>query len=93
MVVVGLMSGRKAEVDFGLILSRRLHVVGSLLRSRPREEKARLVADFTAFALPRLRDGRLRPVVDRTFPLERAADAYQALERGGAFGKIILSKV
>lgn len=93
MVVVGLMSGRKAEVDFGLVLSRRLHVMGSLLRSRPREEKARLVADFTAFALPRLRDGRLRPVVDRTFPLERAADAYQALERGGAFGKIILSKV
>ncbi len=91
MVVVGLVGGRKAEVDLGLVLSRRLHVIGSLLRSRPREEKARLVASFTAFALPRLRDGRLRPVVDRTFSLERAAEAYQALERGGAFGKIVLS--
>jgi putative PIG3 family NAD(P)H quinone oxidoreductase len=93
MVVVGLVGGRKSEVDLGLVLSRRLHVVGSLLRSRPREEKAQLVADFTAFALPRLRDGRLRPVVDRVIPLERAAEAYQALERGGAFGKIVLSMV
>lgn len=93
LVVVGLVGGRKAEMDLGLILSKRLHVIGSVLRARPREEKARLVADFTAFALPRLRDGRLRPVVDRVIPLERAAEAYQTLERGGAFGKIVLSMV
>ena len=68
-------------------------MIGSVLRARPRDEKARLTADFAAFALPRLRDGRLRPVVDRVLPLERAAEAYQALERGGAFGKIILSTV
>jgi putative PIG3 family NAD(P)H quinone oxidoreductase len=93
LVLVGLVSGRKAEVDLGPILSRRLKVIGSVLRARPREEKARLTADFAAFALPRLRDGRLRPVLDRVFPLERAAEAYQALDRGGAFGKIILSMV
>lgn len=93
LVLVGLVSGRKAEVDLGPILSRRLRVIGSVLRARPREEKARLTADFAAFALPRLRDGRLRPVVDRTFPLERAAEAYQALERGGVFGKVILTMV
>jgi NADPH:quinone reductase-like Zn-dependent oxidoreductase len=85
------VGSRKAEVDLGLILSRRLKVIGSLLRARPREEKARLTADFAAFALPRLLDGRLRPVVDRVFPLERAAEAYKALERGGTFGKIILA--
>jgi NADPH:quinone reductase-like Zn-dependent oxidoreductase len=90
---VGLVGGRKAEVDLGLLLGKRLHVIGSMLRARPREEKARLVADFTAFALPRLRDGRLRPVVDRIIPLERAAEAYQALERGGAFGKVVMSMV
>jgi putative PIG3 family NAD(P)H quinone oxidoreductase len=91
LVVVGTVGSRKAEVDLGLILRRRLKVVGSVLRARPREEKARLTADFAAFALPRLLDGRLRPVVDRVFPLERAAEAYKALERGGAFGKIILA--
>jgi len=93
LVVVGLVGGRKAEMDLGLILGKRLRVIGSVLRARPREEKARLVADFSAFALPRLRDGRLRPVVDRVIPLERAAEAYQAVERGGAFGKIVLSMV
>jgi putative PIG3 family NAD(P)H quinone oxidoreductase len=91
LVVVGTVGNRRAEVDLGMILSRRLKVIGSVLRARPREEKARLTADFAAFALPRLRDGRLRPVVDKVFPLERAAEAYKTLERGGAFGKIILS--
>jgi len=90
-VLVGLVSGRKAELELGPIMSRRLRIVGSVLRARPREEKAGLVADFAAFALPRLRDGRLRPVVDRTLPLERADEAYKALERGGVFGKIILT--
>ena len=91
LVVVGTVGNRRAEVDLGQILHRRLKVIGSVLRARPREEKARLTADFAAFALPRLRDGRLRPVVDKVFPLERAAEAYKTLERGGAFGKIILS--
>ena len=91
LVLVGLVSGRRAEVDLGLILSRRLRVLGSVLRPRPRDEKARLTADFAAFALPRLRDGRLRPVVDRTFPLEQAAEAHKAFERGGIFGKVILT--
>jgi putative PIG3 family NAD(P)H quinone oxidoreductase len=93
LVVVGAVGSRKGEVDLGLVLSRRLRIIGSVLRARPRDEKARLTADFAAFALPRLRDGRLRPVVDRVLPLERAAEAYQALERGGAFGKVILSTV
>lgn len=93
LVVVGTVGSRKAEVDLGFLMSRRLRVIGSVLRARRREEKARLTADFAAFALPRLRDGRLRPVVDRIFSLERAAEAYKALERGGAFGKIILSMV
>ncbi len=92
-MLVGLVAGRKAEVDLGLVLRRRLRVIGSVLRARSREEKAKLVADFAAFALPRLREGRLRPVVDRVIPLERAAEAYKALERGGAFGKIILAAV
>jgi putative PIG3 family NAD(P)H quinone oxidoreductase len=91
LVLVGLVSGPKAEVDLAVVLRNRLRVIGSLLRARPREEKARLVTDFAEFALPRLRDGRLRPVVDRVIPLERAAEAYRELERGGVFGKIVLS--
>jgi len=91
LVLVGLTAGPKAEVDLRPVLSRRLHMVGSVLRPRSREEKARLVAGFAGFALPRLKDGRLRPIVDRVIPLERVAEAYRDLERGGAFGKIVLS--
>lgn len=91
LVLVGLLAGRKAEVDLGPVLSRRLRIVGSVLRPRSRVEKALLVSDFNAFALPRLKDGRLRPVVDRVVPFDKAADAYRALERGGVFGKVVLS--
>ena len=91
LVLVGLTAGPKAEVDLRPVLSRRLHLAGSVLRPRSREEKARLVAGFAGFALPRLKDGRLRPIVDRVIPLERVAEAYRDLERGGAFGKIVLS--
>ncbi|HXO20452.1 MAG TPA: NAD(P)H-quinone oxidoreductase [Thermoanaerobaculia bacterium] len=90
MVLVGLTAGRRADVDLGVLLSRRLRVFGSVLRARSREEKARLVADFTAFALPRLADGRLRPVIDRVLPFERIAEAYAALAKGGVAGKVVL---
>jgi putative PIG3 family NAD(P)H quinone oxidoreductase len=90
LVLVGLIAGPRLELDLSPVLRRRLRVIGSVLRYRPREEKARLVADFTAFALPRLRDGRLRPVVDRVFPLAAAAEAYKTFLRGAVFGKIVL---
>ena len=90
LVLIGLLGGRKVEVDLGAVLSRRLRIVGSVLRPRSRAEKAQLVEAFAAFALPRLRDGRLKPVVEKVIPFERAAEGYKALERGGAFGKIAL---
>jgi NADPH:quinone reductase len=72
------------------VLSRRLRVIGSVLRSRSRAEKAELVAAFQAFAGERLEDGRLHPVIERIFPLEQAADAYAHLERGAGLGKVLL---
>jgi NADPH:quinone reductase-like Zn-dependent oxidoreductase len=64
--------------------------VGSVLRSRSRAEKAGLVASFADFGLPRLADGRLRPVIDQVVPFARVADAYRDLEQGGVFGKVVL---
>jgi putative PIG3 family NAD(P)H quinone oxidoreductase len=89
LVLIGLLGGRSVDVNLSMILSRRLRIAGSVLRPRSRQEKARLIADFTAFALPRLKDGRLRPVVDRVIPFERAPEGYKALEAGGVFGKIV----
>jgi len=90
LVLVGLTAGSRAELDLRRILSLRLRLIGSALRTRFRSEKASLVAAFAEFALPRLADGRLRPVVDRVFRFERAAEAYAALEAGGVCGKIVL---
>jgi len=91
LILVGLLAGRKIELNLGDVLSRRLRIQGSVLRARSREEKAELVAGFADFALPRLADGRLRPVVDRIFPFEAVTEAYTALESGGATGKIVLA--
>jgi putative PIG3 family NAD(P)H quinone oxidoreductase len=90
LVLIGLLGGNNVEVNLGMVLSRRLRITGSVLRPRSRQEKAHLVSDFAAFALPRLKDGRLRPVVDRVLPFERAPEGYKALETGGGvFGKIV----
>lgn len=90
LVLVGILAGPRAEIDLAEVLRRRLALVGSVLRARSRTEKARLVADFHAFAADRLADGRLRPVVDRVVPFSGAADAYAEMERGGLWGKIVL---
>ena len=72
------------------LLTRRLTVLGSTLRSRSVAQKAKLVADFTQKALPRFRTGELRPVVARSNPLGQAREAHAALERNEVVGKITL---
>ena len=90
LILVGLTAGRKVELDLGLLLRRRLQMVGSVLRARPVAEKAELVSAFAEFGLPRLADGRLRPVIDRVFPLAEAAQAYAYLEHERPLGKVLL---
>jgi putative PIG3 family NAD(P)H quinone oxidoreductase len=89
-VVIGLLAGRRAELDLGLVLRRRLRIAGSVLRSRSRSEKAGLVRSFQDFAAERLGDGRLRPVVDRVLPFEQLPDAYRQLAEDSPLGKIVV---
>lgn len=90
-VVVGLTSGRSAELDMGLLLSKRLTLVGTALRSRPLEEKIAATRLFARQALPLLADGRVRPVVHETLPMGRAGDAHRLLEQNRTFGKVVLA--
>ncbi len=90
LVLVGLTAGRRAELDLGAILSRRLTVEGTVLRSRPPDEKAALVSDFAAEVLPLIASGTLRPVIDRVFGLLEARDAHAALESNVTFGKVVV---
>ena len=87
---ISSMGGSKGTLDVGALLTRRLTVMGSMLRSRSPAQKAKLVADFAQKALPRFRTGQLRPVVGRTYPLAQAREAHAALERNEVVGKIVL---
>lgn len=91
IVLVGTLSGGKVEVDLGVVMRKRLTVVGTVLRSRPLEEKIELTQAFARTLLPLLAAGRLAPVVDRVLPLEEAAAAHAAMERNENFGKIVLT--
>lgn len=90
VVLLGLLAGSRAEIDLAAVLSRRLRLVGSVLRARSRQEKAELVAAFRAFADERLADGRLRPRVERILPFADIAEAYAILAAGGTSGKIVV---
>jgi NADPH:quinone reductase-like Zn-dependent oxidoreductase len=90
LVLVGTMSGATVEADLGALMRKRLTVIGTVLRTRPIEEKMALVQSFARTMLPLLAAGRLVPVVDRVVPLEDAVGAHAAMERNENFGKIVL---
>ena len=90
VVIIGSMGGSgRVEVDVGAILGKRQQIIGSTLRARPNVEKVAIVASFIARFGEDLRAGRIKPVIDRVFPLEQAAEAHRAMA-GDHFGKIVL---
>jgi len=90
LVLVGLTAGRSAQFDLGLALSKRLTVIGTVLRSRGLEEKAEATRRFVAQVIPLLIDGRARPNLDQVFPFEEVQSAHRYLESNQSFGKVVL---
>jgi len=90
LVQIGLMGGATATISLAPIILRRLTITGSTLRIRTPEEKGAIAAALEREVWPLLASGRIKPVIDRTFPLNQAADAHRALESGQAFGKVVL---
>jgi putative PIG3 family NAD(P)H quinone oxidoreductase len=90
LVMIGLMGGAKCEVGLGPLLARRLHVIGSTLRSRSAAEKAEIVTGFRSRFGEALERGRIEPVVDRTLPLAQAPEAHRVVKAGEHFGKVVL---
>ncbi|GAB4251690.1 MAG: NAD(P)H-quinone oxidoreductase [Acidobacteriota bacterium] len=90
IVVVGLLAGRRTALDLGVLLRKRLTVVGTALRSRRLWEKAALIAEFRRTALGWFAAGRIRPVIDRVFPAAVASEAHRYLESNQHFGKVVL---
>lgn len=90
VVVIGLLGGATGALPLGLLLSRRARVFGTVLRSRPLEEKAELAQRFSAHVLPLLADGRLVPVIDSVMPMSEVRAAHRRMEADQSFGKIVL---
>jgi NADPH:quinone reductase len=91
VVQIALLGGPKATVNFAKLMMKRLHHTGSTLRPRTNADKAAMVAAIEAKVMPLLRDGRVKPLMDSTFPLERAADAHRRMETSEHIGKIVLA--
>jgi putative PIG3 family NAD(P)H quinone oxidoreductase len=90
LVQIGLLGGAKATIGLAPILQRRLTLTGSTLRPRSVEEKGAIARTLEARVWPLLAAGTVRPVIDSTFPLDRAADAHRRMESGEHIGKIVL---
>lgn len=90
MVMVGTMGGATVEFNIGLLMRRRLRVHGTMLRSRPLEQKITVTQTFAHRFLPLFERGALQPVVDAVYPLEEVADAHRSMEANENFGKIVL---
>lgn len=91
LVQIGLQGGARSSIDLTRVLYRRLTITGSTLRARTVEEKSDLARDVETHVWPLIAAGRVRPVIDRTFPLTSADDAHRRLESGEHVGKIVLT--
>ncbi|HEY3489379.1 MAG TPA: NAD(P)H-quinone oxidoreductase [Candidatus Deferrimicrobiaceae bacterium] len=90
LVVIGVISGIKAELNLAVMMVKRQQIIGSVLRSRPVADKGAIVAEFTKTALPKFADRTIVPVVEKVFPIDQVQEAHRMMEEDRHFGKIVL---
>src|SRR5271155_3781857 len=90
LVLIGLMKGARAEIDLAAVMRRHLRIIGSTLRTRGVEEKARIADAFMKRFGPALESGAVRPTIDCVLPLAQVAEAHRRMQASAHFGKIVL---
>ena len=90
IVQIATLNGAKVTVNIAKVMVKRLQHTGSTLRPRTNADKAAMVAAIEAKVMPLMREGRVKPLMDSTFPLEKAADAHRRMETSAHIGKIVL---
>ncbi|TRO79309.1 NAD(P)H-quinone oxidoreductase [Desulfuromonas acetexigens] len=90
LVVIGVISGIKAELNLALMMVKRQQIIGSVLRSRPVSEKGEIIAEFIKRALPSFADRSIVPIIEKVFPIDEVAAAHRMMEEDKHFGKIVL---
>ena len=91
LVVIGMQGGRTAELDLGVLLAKRASVTGTTLSGRPAAQKAEIVDQVRRHLWPMLDDGRVKPVVHATVPIEQAGQAHRMVEDSSHIGKVLLT--
>ena len=89
-VTIAVQRGMTAEINIAALMVRRQTLTGSTLRARPLDFKAKLAEDLLHKVWPLVSAGKLRPVMDQSFPLTEAAAAHARMEAGAHIGKIVL---
>lgn len=90
IVMIAFLKGPTSELNLMRLMLKRITLTGSTLRARSHEEKARIATNVGNCVWPWIEAGKLKPVIDSTFPLEQAEQAHQRLESGAHAGKIVL---
>jgi len=90
LVIIGVISGIKAELNLALMMVKRQQIIGSVLRSRPVKDKGDIVAEFTRTALPKFADRTIVPIIEKVFTLDEVVEAHRMMEEDRHFGKIVL---
>jgi len=91
LVIIGVTSGIKSELNLALMMVKRQQIIGSVLRPRPVPEKAAIIASFTETVLPLLAERKIAPLIHKVYALEDVCQAHRDMEAGAHFGKIVLS--
>jgi putative PIG3 family NAD(P)H quinone oxidoreductase len=90
LVIIGLQGGGRAEIDLGVLMSKRASIHATTLRNLPVPEKSAIVAAVGDRVWPLISAGTVIPVIDETVPMAKAAQAHRILEAGGHTGKVLL---
>ena len=93
LVNIGLLGGATADINMATVLGKSLRIIGSRLRSRPLTEKIAITKKFKERFWPMLEAGKIRPVIDKVFPIEEAQAAHQYVAENRNTGKVILEVV
>ncbi len=90
-VMIAFLQGPQAQLNLMRMMLKRLTLTGSTLRSRPKEEKARIAREVERVVWPWIEAGKVKPVIDSAFPLADAEAAHARLQSGAHAGKIVLT--
>lgn len=90
LMFVGTTAGASATLDFGIVMAKRLRIIGTVLRPRSIEEKARATRLFATHVVPLLEREVVRPVIDKVYRMDEVRAAHERMESNESFGKIVL---